>query len=207
MGVSLKQVGTILNMTRKEVMDLVAAGRLKVEQKNNRQTVDEADLAILLSDFKPDSEGATPGRPRQLSLPEMLAGPLTERIGGIEKVLSERLDLLAENKRLDQDLTRARADLAAREAELQKLKVEKAVLEKEAMERQRSLDERREFMEKEFSDRSSREREEFEGRLQTEKKAWAERFAEERRKYASELQHLKSNQGFWNKLVKMLTWS
>jgi chromosome segregation ATPase len=211
MGVSLKQVSKILNMTRNEVMDLVAAGRLQAERKGKGLTVDESDLWAFLSHFKPETGAAVSGRPRQVSLPEMLAGPLNERISALEKELAEKLDLLAENRRLEQELREARLDVAGKEAEIERLKGDlagrKGSLEKEAEDRLRALDEERALTEREVSERISRERDEFEEALQAERTLWSERLASERRNFEAELEQLKTREGFWTRLVRMLTWS
>ena len=210
MGVSLKQVSKILNMTRNEVMDLVAAGKLKAERKGKGLTVDEADLWAFLSRFKPETEAAVSGRPRQVSLPEIMAGPLVERISTLEKALSEKLDFLAENKRIELELDRAHLDIADRDAEIEKLKggmTGRTLVEREAEDRVRALDEERAQMEREVSERISRERDEFETILQAERTLWSERLAKERSRFEAELEQLKKKEGFWARIVRMLTWS
>jgi chromosome segregation ATPase len=211
MGVSIKQVSKILNMTRNEVMDLVAAGKLRAEREAKGLTVDESDLWEFLSHFNPETKAAVASRPRQVSLPEMLAGPLTERISALEKELSEKLDLLAENRKLEQELQQSRLDIASRDAEIDRLKDDLAgregPLEKQAEDRPRALDEERASMEREFSERISRERDEFEEVLQAERTSWSERLAAERCKLESELEQLKTKEGFWTRLIRMLTWS
>jgi excisionase family DNA binding protein len=141
MGVSLKQASKILNITRNEVMDLVAAGKLKAERKGRGMVVDESDLWMFLSGLKPETEAALSSRPRQVSLPEMPAGPLIERVSALERVLSEKLDLLAENRRLEQELHRAHLDIAGRDEEIEKLRGaaagREAPLDKKAGERRR----------------------------------------------------------------------
>ncbi len=211
MGVSLKQVSKILNMTRNEVMDLVAAGKLKAERKRKSLSVDESDLWIFLSHLKTETEAAVSSRPRQVSLPEMLAGPLIERLGALERTLSEKLDLLAENRRLEQELREAYLNIAGRDAEIEKLKGDmgshKTLMEKEAEDRLRVLDEERALRDKEISDLVSRERKEFETVLQAERTLWSERLANERSNFESELEQLKTKAGLWSRLIRMLTWS
>jgi chromosome segregation ATPase len=174
-------------------------------------TVEESDLWVFLSHFKPETEAAVTSRPRQVSLPEMLAGPLVERIGALEKELAEKLDLVAENRRLEQELREARLDIAGRNAEIEKLKGElagpKKLLEKEAEDRQRLLDEERAAMEKEVAERISREREQLGTALQAERTLWSERLAKERSKFEAELEQLKTKEGLWTRIVRMLTWS
>jgi regulator of replication initiation timing len=211
MGVSLNQVSKILNMSRAEVMDLVTAGKLKAERKGKGLTVDEPDLWAFLSRFKPETEAALSGRPRQVSLPEMMAGPMAERISVLEKTLAEKADLLAENKRLELELHKARIDIADRDAEIEKLKGEttarKAFLEKEAEDRLQELNEERARMEREVSERAARERKELGTVLQAERLLWSERLENERSRFEAELDQLQTKGGFWTRFIRMLTWS
>jgi len=211
MGVTLKQVSRILNMTRNEVVDLVAAGKLKAERKGRNLMVDESDIWVFLSRSKPETEAAMSNRPRQVSLPEMMAGPLIERIGHLERTLLEKLDLLAENRRLEQELQIANVELARKNAEIDKLRggitARTMPAEDEDESLLRKLDQERALMEREVSERISRERDEFESILRAERVLWSERLADERRKYEAEIEELTKKEGLWTRIVRMLTWS
>jgi len=211
MGVSLKQASKILNMTRDEVVDLVAAGKLKAERKRKSLTVDESDLGMLLSRQKPEFAASVSSRPRQVSLPDMLLGPLIERISVLERQFAEKLDLLAENGRLAQELHQAHLDIARRDTEIENLRsdmvYQKKLLEKEVEERTRLLDEKWALMNREVSERVSRERDQFETILQAERTLWSERLAQEQHVFKSEIAKLQAQQGLWTRLMKMLTWS
>jgi len=211
MSVSLKQASKILNMTRNEVMDLVTAGKLKAERKRMRLSVDESDLGVLLSQQRPESAAAVSNRPRQVSLPDMLTGPLIERISDLERQFAETLDLLAENRRLTQQLHQAQLDIAGRDTEMEKLRgdmvYQKKLLEKEVEDRARLLDEKSEFMDREASERVSRERDQFETILQAERTLWSERVAHEQHVFEAEIAKLQAKQGLFTRLMKMLTWS
>jgi len=208
MGVNLKQVAKILNISRNEVMDLVAAGKLKAERKDKGLTVDEQDLWTFLSRFNPETGAAVSTRPRQVAFPEMMGGPLAERISVLEKALSEKVDILAENKRLELELHKAHLDLADRDLEIEKLK-EAATGQKaptEDKDRLKALSEEWARMERELTERISQERDEFETVLQAERNLWAERLANERSRFGSELEELRKKEGFWARIVRMITW-
>jgi hypothetical protein len=211
MGVSLKQASKILNMTRNEVMDLVTSGELKAERKRKGLIIEESDLGLFLSRTKPQIETGPSCKPRQVSLPHMLVGPLMEHISAMKTELSEKLDLLAENRQLAQELSQARLDIANRDAEIEKLKSDafqqKRLAEKEIEDRMRILAEERMLLEKQVSERVSRERDAFDKTLQAERTLWSERLEHEQRHFQSELNQLKAKQGFWTRLMKMLTWS
>ena len=211
MGISLKQASKILNMTRNEVMDLLTSGELKAARKRKGLSIEEAELGLFLSRIKPQTETGASAKPRQASLPQMLAGPLLERINAIKTELSEKLDLVAENRQLEQELSRARLDIARKDAEIENLKTEtlhqKELAEKEIEDRTRILDEGRKLLEKQVYERVSRERDAFEKTLQAERTRWSERLDHEQRLYESELNRFKTKQGFWARFMKMLTWS
>ena len=211
MSVSLKQASKFLNMTRNDVLDLVAAGKLKAERKRKRLSVDESDLGALLSQQKPETAAAASSRPRQVSLPEMLTGPLIERISELERQFAEKLDLLAENKRLALQLQQAHLDIAGRDTEIEKLRGDmvhqKKLLEKEIEDRTRLLDEKSPLIELEVSERVSREREQFETILQAERTLWSERIAHEQHVFEAEIAKLQAKQGLLARLMRMLTWS
>jgi translation initiation factor IF-2 len=135
----------------------------------------------------------------------MMAGPLVERISALEEALSEKLNLSAENKRLELELHEARLDIADRDAEIEKLKG--AMSGQETLVEKEALDEEREQMEREVSERISRERDEFETILRAERTLWSERLANERSRFEAELEQLKTKDGLWARFIRMLTWS
>lgn len=71
----------------------------------------------------------------------------------------------------------------------------------------RLLDEKWALMDREISERISRERNEFETKLQAERTLWSERLANERRAFELKIAQLQTKQGFWTRLMKILTWS
>jgi vacuolar-type H+-ATPase subunit I/STV1 len=209
MGVNLRQISKILNISRNEVMDLVAAGKLKAERKGKGLAVEETELRAFLSRSKAETGAALPDRPRQVSLPEVLAGPLAERVGALEKALCERVDLSAENRRLELELHKARVDIADRDARIESLNDGMSGRETlvEDENRLQALNEERARMEREVTERISRERDEFETILQAERTLWSERLANERSRYETELEQLRRKEGLWTRIVRMLTWS
>ncbi|MGA2404958.1 MAG: hypothetical protein ABSG91_25185, partial [Syntrophobacteraceae bacterium] len=138
-------------------------------------------------------------------------GPLVERISALERQFAEKLALLAENGRLAQELRQAHLDIAGRDTEIEKLRgdmvYQKKLLEKEVEDCTRLLDEKWALMDREVSERVSRERDEFETILQAERTLWSERLAHERHTFELQIAQLQTKQGFWTRLMKMLTWS
>jgi hypothetical protein len=136
---------------------------------------------------------------------------ILERISALEKELSFRLDLVAENMRITGELRLKDQEIARKDIEIEKLQrdliYQKRLLEKEIEDRMRVLDEKWALMDREVSERVARERDEFEKRLALERDAWAERLSREQEKYAAGLAELQTKGGFWSRLVKMLTWS
>ncbi len=62
-------------------------------------------------------------------------------------------------------------------------------------------------MDREVSERVSRERDQFETILQAERTLWSERAAHDRHVFEAEIANLQAKQGFLTRLIKMLTWS
>lgn len=177
-----------------------------------RLSVDETEPAAAVStEQNMEPAASSRNKPRQMSMSESLVRPVLDRIVSLERELAERLDLLAENRKLTADVHRLDQDVTRKDAEIEKLKndlvYQKRLLEKEIEDRMRVLDEKWAMMDKEVSDRVARERDEFEKRLAAERNLWSERLRQEEERYAVELAEMQKKEGFWSRLVKMLTWS
>ncbi len=211
MAISIEQASKILKMSREEIMDLIDSGKLSAEQKGKDLAIDESELGGLLCRPNLETVASAPGKPRQLSLPEMLIRPVIERIAALEKELSEKMNLLIENRRLTEELRQTFLDAAGKDKEIEKLKADlvyqKRLMEKEIEEHARLLDAKWALMEREVAERIARERSEFERRLQAESALWSERLAREQERFEADIAELRSKQGFWTRLMKMLTWS
>jgi len=62
-------------------------------------------------------------------------------------------------------------------------------------------------MEKEATARINRESESLEQRLIQEREIWSEKIAQEQERFAQTLAAMHSREGFWSRLMKMITWS
>jgi excisionase family DNA binding protein len=214
MGLTLKQASKALGMGEDEVMELVSAGRLKAERAGNRLKFDESDIEALARAEPgpaPAPDAPLPGRPRQVSIFEAIVRPVLDRIAALEKQVAEGFFLLSENQHLAEEVRRLERELALKDTETEKLKrdlvYQKKLLEKEVEDRMRVLDEKWALMDREMSERVVREREEFEGRLARERSTWSDRLAAEQERFESNLAQLRSKEGFWSRLLRMLTWS
>ncbi len=211
MALSIKQAAKILNVSREEVVNLIDSGKLIAERTGKGLTINELGIGALFSRTNQETEGGASGRPRQVSLPEMLIRPLAERIAALEKGLSEKLDLLSENKRLEQEIRQTHLDITVKDKEIEKLKgdllYQKKLMEKEIEERMRLLDEKWALLERGVSERIAQGREEFEKTLQAERTLWSERLVREQERFEAEIAESRAKQSFWTRLMKMLTWS
>ncbi len=212
MGLTLKQASKTLGMTEDEVMELVSAGRLKADSTGNRLKFDESEIeALAPAEQAPAPDARPAGKPRQMSMPEALVRPVLDRMAALEAQVAEKLDLLAENRRLTEEIRHADRELASKDTEIEKLKrdlvYQKKLLEKEIEDRMRVLDEKWALMDREVSERIAREREEFEARLARERSTWSDRLAAEQEKFEADLARMRSKEGFWTRLLRMLTWS
>ncbi len=210
MGLTLKQASRTLGMSEDQVMELVSAGRLKADRTANRLKFDESEIEAL-APAKPPPDARPAGRPRQMSIPEAVVRPVLDRIAALETQVAEKLDLLSENRNMADEIRHMERELALKDTEIEKLKrdlvYQKKLLEKEIEDRMRVLDEKRALMDREISERISREREEFEARLARERSTWSDRLAAEQEKFKTDLARMRSKEGFWARLLRMLTWS
>jgi len=181
------------------------------EEKEKVVSADESAPAQPLPRGEGAPASAPDERPRTDSAAEALIRPIVERIAALEKEVSDRLSLLGENRRLMEELRLRDREIAQKNTEIETLKrdivYQKKLLEKEIEDRMRVLDERRALMDREFSGRIARERDEFERRLAAENDAWSDRLAREQEKHEANLAEARTKEGFWSRLVKMLTWS
>jgi len=178
------------------------------------KTVKQASMTFSETDETSAAEaakGPPPGKPRQASISDALIRPLLERIAGLENVVSERLALADENRTFAEELRRKDREIALRDTEIEKLKrdlmYQKRLLEKEVGDRSRVLEEKKALMDREISERIARERDGFENRLAMERGIWSERLAREQEKHKETINEMQSKEGFFARLMRMLTWS
>jgi excisionase family DNA binding protein len=215
MHLSIKEAARFLNVSDHKVRGYIAAGRLSVERKGRQILIPQAQLRNLLDAEKgfedptpsasPEDHTSTP------SINEALEA-ISNRLAGVEAQIAEKWQqLVAENDRLQELLREHARHIADKDLEIEKLRrdlvYQKRLCEKELEDRRQALEEKRALMAREASEKIARERELLEQRLIQEQQMWSERFAQEQERYAQKLAAMRDQEGFWARLMKMITWS
>jgi hypothetical protein len=146
-----------------------------------------------------------------MSIPEETINLILERLTAVEKQLADGRGLLEDSRRYFQELRRKEQELLEKELEIERLKrdlyYQKRLCDKEMEDHSRVLEEKVLLLEKDLEFRISQERELFDRRLASEQELWAEKLAGEQEACGRRLAEAKRREGFWARLVRMLTWS
>jgi hypothetical protein len=136
---------------------------------------------------------------------------LLDRLTGLEEQLAKRLDLGQENQELRGALRAAEQELAAKTAEVQNLKndllLQKHAWEKELKSRQRLHDEKESLLRQEAADKLALAQQFYDRQLSLEKERYLERFTREKERVHRQLGDYQSEEGFWARVMRLLTWS
>jgi excisionase family DNA binding protein len=212
MGLTISEVARLLGVTENVVRGHIATGKLAFDVLGGQVVIPEAAVEALLHPgqrpFPAHSGGATAaGRPAQ---EEVLRSVLKE-LFAIQEQLDNKWGLVNENQRLQQLLRDKDRELAERNAEIDRLKrvatIHREIADKDLEDRERSLAEKLSMLEEQTARRLAREQEmcrEHAARLEEQ---WARRLAEERERFARDMAEAQRREGFWARLVKMMTWS
>lgn len=137
--------------------------------------------------------------------------PVLERLSLLENQMEEQWNLLRENRRLSEELRRMEKELSGKDVEIEKLRRDllyrQRLFEKELEDNRRSFQEKCELIERDAAGKAALEREYLEKMMATEQSVWAERLAQEKERYERNLAESQREEGFWSKLMKMMTWS
>ena len=214
MYLSIKKAARLLNMSETKVRGYIVSGRLTVERKGRQILIPEAQLKALLDTENGLEDEASPAISDDRTLAASLKGALeaiTNRLTAVEAQIIEQWQLSAENQRLQELLRDHGQQMAVKDLEIEKLRrdlvYQKRLGEKELEDHRLVLKEKWAMMEKEASERAAHERELLEQRLIQEQQIWSERLAQEQERFAQRLVAMSSQEGFWARLVKMITWS
>jgi excisionase family DNA binding protein len=213
MDLSVREVALILKVSETTVRGYIASGRLPAHRRGRQILVSQKDLKTF--------SGQTSGHPKAGGDCRVSAAgnnsspdgrqPVLDRMSALEKRVEHIMALLAENGRLSEELRQRERELVSKEVEMEKLRlnldVQKRLHEKEMQDQARIFHERWSLLEKETAEKIAREREHLESRLTQEKNLWSERLAQEKEGFAQRLFDAHRQEGFWSRLMKMMTWS
>jgi excisionase family DNA binding protein len=214
MRLSLKEAARYFKVSENKVRGLIVSGRLPVERKGRQILISEAQLKVLLDADQGSADEESRAGPDDLTS----AAPLTEalenigsRLSAVEGQIAEQRQLLAENQRLHELLRQHDRQMAEKDIEIEKLRrdliYQQKLCEKELEDHRQAVAEKCVLSEREASERIARERELLEQRLIQEQHLWSERLAQEQERCAQRLVAMHNQEGFWARLMKMITWS
>jgi excisionase family DNA binding protein len=213
MHLSIKEAARILNVSENKVRGYILSGKLVVERKGRQILIPEAQLKALVDAGEPLREEATPSSFDPVSSDS--GGDALEvilnRLASLEAQVTEKWHMGAENQRLHELVREQDRQLAEKDLEIEKLRrdllYQKRLGEKEIEDHRRAMEEKLVLMEQEASKRAAHERELLDQRLTEERRIWSERVAQEQERFAQKLLAMRQQEGFWSRLMRMITWS
>ena len=215
MHLSIKQAARLLNVTENKVRSYIVSGKLSVQRQGRRILIPEAQLKALTS----EEQGAEDLEAQGNFDPAMALTPsgrdaldvIMNRLAALEAQIIDKWQTFADNQHLHQLLRQQDRQLAEKDLEIEKLRrdllYQKKLCEKELEDHRLALQEKWALMEKEASERIAQERERLEQRLKQERDIWSEKLAQEQERFAQMLAAARNQEGFWSRLMKMITWS
>jgi hypothetical protein len=145
-------------------------------------------------------------RPAALS-PQSLA----EQLKLLQRTLDEKWDLLARNQQLHLEILRQQELITRQEMQIQSLQRDlsrmKSLQESDAEKYQGGIQESYNHQEEETFKRLTVEKARYEEKLAQTEAHWSGVLRRAREDHARELAQARMSEGFWAKLVRMMTWS
>lgn len=237
MYLTTKQAARFLGVSENQVRRYLVSGRLSSERKGRQVLIPEAELRALAEAEKSLGEGGPKAESAPAMVPAFSPRDAFERIDArlavLESQLLEKWQMVVENQRLQEQLRDLNRQLAEKELELEKLhrdliyqqrlaakeieghrlafqeqlaRMETAAAERAAMERERT-EQTLSHERQSWTAQLAREREQAEQTLDQERRNWSERLAQEQERVAQTLAAARNREGFWARLVRMITWS
>jgi excisionase family DNA binding protein len=214
MHLSIKQAARFLNESDSKVRGYIASGRLSVERKGRQILIPRAQLADLLETEDGSEDTIARISPEDSASERTLRETLEavgNRLAAVEAQIVEGRQTASEIQRLQDLLLEHGRQIADKDLEIEKLRrdlvYQKRLCEKELEDRRLALEEKRALIAKEAAEKVAREREILEQRLVQEQRIWSERLAQEQENFARKLTEMRDGEGFWARLMRMITWS
>ena len=213
MHLSIKEAARILNVSENKVRGYILSGKLLVERKGRQILIPESQLKAFAAADKPVEEVVSQENLDGTSVlsHEDSLEVILSRLASLEAQVTEKWQEDAENKRLRELLREQDRRLAEKDLELEKLRrdlvYQKRLSEKEVEDQRLALEEKWALIEEEAAKRAAQERDLLEQRLIQERDRCSERLAQQQERFAQELAAMRNQEGFWSRLMKMITWS
>ena len=213
MHLSIKEAARILKVSENKVRGYILSGKLLVERKGRQILIPESQLKAFAAADKPVEEVVSQENLDGTSVlsHEDSLEVILSRLASLEAQVTEKWQEDAENKRLRELLREQDRRLAEKDLELEKLRrdlvYQKRLSEKEVEDQRLALEEKWALIEEEASKSAAQERDLLEQRLIQERDRCSERLAQQQERFAQELAAMRNQEGFWSRLMKMITWS
>ena len=213
MHLSIKEAARILKVSENKVRGYILSGKLLVERKGRQILIPESQLKAFAAADKPVEEVVSQENLDGTSVlsHEDSLEVILSRLASLEAQVSEKWQQDAENKRLHELVREQDRRLAEKDLEIEKLRrdlvYQKRLSEKEDEDHRLALEEKWALLEKEASKSAAQERELLEQRLIQERNMCSERLAQQQERFAQEVAAMRNQEGFWSRLMKMITWS
>jgi excisionase family DNA binding protein len=213
MHLSIKEAARILKVSENKVRGYILSGRLVVERKGRQILIPEAQLkALVEAEQRLEEDASQKNLDRDSTHShEASLDVILNRLASLEAQIVEKGQMGAENQSLHQLVREQDRQLAEKDLEIEKLRrdlvYQKRLCDKEIEDRRLALEERWALMEQEASKRAAQERELLEQRLIQERNIGSERLAQQQERFAQEVAAMRNQEGFWARLMKMITWS
>ena len=213
MHLSIKEAARILKVSENKVRGYILSGKLLVERKGRQILIPESQLKAFAAADKPVEEVVSQENLDGTSVlsHEDSLEVILSRLASLEAQVTEMWQEDAENKRLRELLREQDRRLAEKDLELEKLRrdlvYQKRLSEKEVEDQRLAFEEKWALIEEEAAKRAAQERDLLEQRLIQERDRCSERLAQQQERFAQELAAMRNQEGFWSRLMKMITWS
>jgi excisionase family DNA binding protein len=226
MPLNIREAAQLLGVSESRVRGYIATGKLTVERKGRQVQISETELKRFAETEKRFEAGEHEAHPGSERVPPASQADVIElidcRLAALEAQFTERWQMVTENQRLQQLLREHDLKLAEKDLELEKLRrdlvYQKRLAGKELEDHRLAFQERLTRMEQEAAASKAQARERLEQALEREhqrteealgreRQLCSEKLALEQQRFADMLAAMRNQEGFWARLIRMITWS
>lgn len=213
MPLTIKEAARRFQISEEKIRSFILSGELPVERRGRQILISELDLQPLIDDAQQIAgDPIVDALASQLeSFREDLLKRLEDRLSALQQALDDLRKTQAERESFQELRRRMDRDLVEKDLELERLKrdlvYQQRLHEKELADQGVVFQEKWAVLEREAAERVRRERERTEQAVEEERRLWSERLAHQEQRFADRLAEMQDREGFWSRLMKMITWS
>jgi excisionase family DNA binding protein len=213
MPLTIKEAAKRFGISEPAIKNHIVSGQLTVERKGRQVLLDEGELTALVQrEHEIDENACHPVAPAWLeSFRAQTFGFLADQIEILAKSMLELKLSQKENQSLHEAVVQHQQEISKKELEIAKLQrdllSQQRIHEKEIQEHKVRFEEKWALMQQHTADQLARGREVHERMLEEERRSWSDRLVQEQERFAHKLAEIRSQEGFWARLMRMITWS